>query len=172
MAGRRFSVKTADKEWIQDWVDAEVVERVERIEAQVASLDIERDRLEADLDERVEVIEARVAILDAERTELEAEFARRVRLIEAQVESLDHERALLENEHAIEGAEESRALREPREERVRQEMGEEEAGLEPALPRGTIARVDSRKLALLSVFVLGPWALIAALVYLMWQLLG
>jgi hypothetical protein len=172
MAGRRFSVKAPNKGWIQDWVDAEVVERVELIEAQVASLDIERDRLEVDLDERVEVIEARVAILDAERAELEAEFARRVRLIEAQVESLDKERALLEAEPSIAGSEEPRTVLRPREALHRHDLGDEEAARESSLPWGKTARVDPRKLTLLTLFVLGPWVLIGAFVVLVWQLLG
>src|SRR5829696_9210957 len=99
--GRRFSVRAGEPRWIQDWVDAELVERVEVIEARVASLDLERDRLETELAERVEAIEARVALLDVERSELETAFAARIELIEALVESLDHEHDWLETELTV-----------------------------------------------------------------------
>jgi hypothetical protein len=68
---RRFRVTAREAGWVQDWADAELVERVEAIEAQVEILDAERERLESGLAKRVEAIEAQVEILDAERTELE-----------------------------------------------------------------------------------------------------
>jgi hypothetical protein len=43
---RLLRVTAQEPEWVKDWVDSELVERVEAIEAQVELLDAVRDRLE------------------------------------------------------------------------------------------------------------------------------
>lgn len=63
----RFSEKTREPGWAQDWVDAELVERVEAIEAQIALLDVERSELETEFFKRIEAIESQVESLDNER---------------------------------------------------------------------------------------------------------
>ena len=73
MTRRLFRVTAQEPEWVKDWVDSELVERVEVIEAQVELLDGERDRLETELAERVAMIDAQVELLDAERTRLETD---------------------------------------------------------------------------------------------------
>ena len=95
---RLFKVTAQEPEWVADWVGAELVERVDVIEAQVEMLDAERDRLKTHLAERVGLIEAQVELLDAERTRLEAELVKSVNEIEAHVELLDTERDRLETE--------------------------------------------------------------------------
>jgi len=97
---RVFRVTAQEPEWVHDWVDSELVERVEGVEAQVELLDAERDRLQTRLAERVEVIDAQVELLDAERDWLESKLAERVAMIEAQVELLDAERGRLETKLA------------------------------------------------------------------------
>ena len=72
---RRFSVRAGDPRWVQDWVDAELVERVEAIEAQIASLDVERAELETEFFKRIEAIEAQVESLDVERDWLERDLS-------------------------------------------------------------------------------------------------
>jgi hypothetical protein len=166
--GRRFSVRAGEPTWIQDWVDAELVERVEVIETRVAGLDLERDRLEAELAERIEAIEARVALLDAERTELETAFAERIELIEALVESLDHERDWLETELSVAQRWVQRTAPLPEPEPQEQVAATIE---ESALVMGEAAPPQRLTLALLALFVLAPWALIAAVVYAVSRLL-
>ena len=168
--GRRFSVRAGEPTWIQDWVDAELVERVEVIEARIETLDLERDRLEIDLAERVEAIEARVALLDAERTELEAAFAGRIELIEAQVESLDHEREWLETELAVAQTWVQRVVPFPQPEP--KEDHAEQAEAPPPATEADVAPTQRLTLALLTLFILGPWALLGALAYAVWLLLG
>jgi hypothetical protein len=162
---RRFSVRAGEPRWIQDWVDAELVERVEVIEARVVSLDFERDRLESELAERVEAIEARVALLDAERTELETAFAQRIELIEALVESLDSEREWLETELTVGQSWVQPPIPLPQPEPEDGGKRKTEVPLaEEAMPSRRLT------LALLCVFVLGPWALLAALASAVWLL--
>ncbi len=132
---RLFRVTAQEQEWVQDWVDAELAERVELIEAQVTNLDAERDRLETELAERVELIEAQVTNLDAERDRLETELS----------------------------VAQSWA---PRTVRLLQE--EEEA----PIAWGEAAPIDWGRLALLAGFVLAPWAVIGALIYVAWLLLA
>ena len=166
--GRRFSVRAGEPTWIQDWVDAELVERVEVVEARVAALDLERDLLEADLAERVEAIEARVALLDAERTELETALGERIALIEALVESLDHERELLETELSATPSwvQPTVLLPQPEEQEPKEEEDEAPLTKEPAAPANRLTP------ALLTLATLGPWALLGALVYAVWLRLG
>jgi hypothetical protein len=71
---RRFSEKTREPRWVQDWVDAELVERIEAIEAQIAILDVERADLESAFFEHIEAIEAQVEKLDNERDRLELDL--------------------------------------------------------------------------------------------------
>ena len=163
--GRRFSVRAGEPTWIQDWVDAELVERVEVVEARVASLDLERDRLEAELAERVEAIEARVELLDAERTELETAFGERIALIEALVESLDQERELLETELSVAQSWVQGTPPLPQPEQPEPKEEEEEAPLTREQPEPANRLTP----ALLALFVLGPWALLG---YAAWLLLG
>jgi hypothetical protein len=166
--GRRFSVRAGEPTWIQDWVDAELVERVEVIETRVAGLDLERDRLEAELAERVEAIEARVALLDAERTELETTIAERIELIEALVESLDHERDWLETELSVAQSWVQRTAPLPHAE-PQEQVAE---GADDPRPLVLEAAPPQRlTLTLLVLFALVPWAVIAAVVYAFWVLL-
>jgi chaperonin cofactor prefoldin len=166
--GRRFSVRAGEPTWIQDWVDAELVERVEVVEARVASLDLERDGLEAELAERTEAIEAGVALLDAERTELETAFAERIELIEALVESLDHEHDWLETELSVAQSWVQRTAPLPQAEPLEQVA---EAAEEARLLVPEAAPPQRLTLALLALFALVPWAVIAAVAYAVWLLL-
>jgi hypothetical protein len=180
---RRLRVTAREAEWIRDWADAELVERVEAIEAQVEILDAEREQHEAGVAKRVEAIEAQVEILDAEREQLEREVATRVEAIEAQVEILDAERTELETEldehvdlietqveildaerEQLETALSVRPVQAPR--TVRLPQAEEAAPVAPV----SAARIDWRKLARFLVFVLVPWFVIGALVYAGWLL--
>jgi chaperonin cofactor prefoldin len=154
---RRSKVTAREPEWVQDSVEAELAERVEVIDAQLAILDAERSRLETGLAEGVEVLEARLAILDAERTVLETELAERVEAIEAQIAILDAQRTGLETEL---GAAQSRA---PSTVLVHEE---------DAAPIARGKAVDWWRLVLLVGFVLAPWAVIGALVYVVWLLLA
>ena len=130
---RRFSEKTREPSWVQDWVDAEVVERVEEIEAQIA-------------------------LLDVQRAELETEFFKRIEVIEAQVEALDNERDRLEHELDVQWEE--------------RRDGQVETALlaqEQAAPNEWLIRtpMSGRNFALMISLVLGPWLLIAAIVWLL-----
>jgi len=181
---RLFKVTAQEPEWVSDWIGAELVERVDVIEAQVEMLDAERDRLETSLAERVGLIEAQVELLDAERTRLEAELVKSVNVIEAHVELLDTERDRLETEltvrvRAIEAqvelldAERNQLesnlsvgeIRPPQVVRIRQE---EKA--EPITPVRE-AQTDWWSLALLACSVLALCVLIAAILFVGWQLL-
>jgi len=181
---RLFRVTTQEPEWLNDWAEAEVVERVDVIEAQVEALDAERERLETSHAERVELLETQVEMLDAERLRLETELAKRVALIEAQVETLDVERdrletGLVERVKAIErqvellDAERNQLelhlpvgqTRPARTLRLRQE---EEA--QPTRP-AKAAPINWGRLALLAAFLLAPWVLIGALLFIAWLLL-
>jgi len=71
---RHFNEKTREPRWVQDWVDAELVERVEAIEAQIAILDVERPELETEFFKRIEAIESQVESLDNERDRLELDL--------------------------------------------------------------------------------------------------
>ena len=130
---RRFSEKTREPSWVQDWVDAELVERVEEIEAQIA-------------------------LLDVERAELETDFFKRIEVIEAQVESLDSERDRLEHE-----------LDAQWEERRNEQMEATVLAQEQAAPSEWLIRtpMSGRNFALMLTLVLGPWLLIAAIVWLL-----
>jgi hypothetical protein len=131
---RRFSEKTREPSWVQDWADAELVERVEEIEAQIA-------------------------LLDVQRAELEADFFRRIEVIEAQVESLDNERDRLEHELGVQ-----------REDRRDEQVEAALLAQEHEAPSEWLIRtpMPGRNFALLLVgLVLGPWVLIAAIVWLL-----
>lgn len=77
----RFSEKTREPGWVQDWVDAELVERGEAIEAQIAILDEERAELETEFFKRIEAIESQVESLDNERDGLELNLYVQQRLV-------------------------------------------------------------------------------------------
>ena len=156
---RRFRVTAREAEWIRDWADAELVERVEAIEAQVEILDAEREQHETGVAKRVEAIEAQVEILDAERAQLETDLDEHVDLIETQVEILDAEREQLETALSVGPGQAPRTVRLPQ---------EEAAPIAPV----KAARIDWRELALFLVFVLVPWFVIGALVYAVWLLLA
>ena len=182
---RLFKVTAQDPEWVNDWVGAELVERVDVIEAQVEMLDAERDRLETTLAERVGLIEAQVELLDGERVRLETELvksvnaieaqvelldlerdrletelARRIKVIEAQVEMLDAERNQLESGLTVEQSRPSHAVPVPQKERS-----------EPVTPVEE-AQTDWWSLALLACSVLALCILIAAILFTGWQLLA
>lgn len=180
---RLFRVTTQQPEWVDDWAEAEVVERVDVIEAQVEALDAERERLETNHAERVELLDAQVEMLDAERLRLETELAKSVGLIETQVETLDIERDRLESElvervKAIElqvdllDAERNQLevklsfgqSRPARTFRLRPE--------EVAQPPDPVkAPINWGRLALLAAFLLAPWVLVGALLFIAWLLL-
>jgi hypothetical protein len=162
----RFSVKAREPRWVQDWADAEAVERVEVDENKVASLPLRRGRVETELAERIEAIEAQVAILDAERTALETEFVTRVDGIEAQVESLDIEREWLEAGLSVAESWGPSALKLPH------KAENEEQGEPTPIVWSQPAPIHWPTFALLVLLVLGPWILIGALVSLAWLLLG
>jgi chromosome segregation ATPase len=130
---RRFSEKTREPSWVQDWVDAELVERVEEIEAQIARLDVQR-------------------------AELETEFFERIEVIEAQVESLDNERDRLEHELDVQW-----------EERRDEQVEATALAPEHEAPSEWLIRtpMSGRSFALLISLVLGPWLVIAAIVWLL-----
>lgn len=77
----RFSEKTREPGWVQDWVDAELVERGEAIKAQIAILDEERAELETEFFKRIEAIESQVESLDNERDGLELNLYVQQRLV-------------------------------------------------------------------------------------------
>ena len=157
---RLFKVTAQEPEWVKDWIGAELVERVDVIEAQVEFLDAERSLLETELVKSVNAIEAQVELLDAERDRLETELADRVRVIEAQVEMLDVERNQLEANLSVGQS------RPPHVVRVRQE--------ERAEPMASVteAQTDWWSLALLACSVLAVCVLIAAILFMGSQLLG
>jgi chaperonin cofactor prefoldin len=174
---RLFRVTAHEPEWVEDWVDSELVEGVEAIEAQVELLEAERDRLETKLAERVEVIDMQVEMLDAERNWLETKLAERVEVIEAQVEILDAERGRLKTQLAerielidaqVETLDAERTRLET-EFSVGQSWPPDIVGLRQEkqaapIPSGK-APTDWGRLALLAALVLAPWVLIGALLY-------
>lgn len=180
---RLFRVTTQEPEWLNDWAEAEVVERVDVIEAQVEALDAERERLETDHAERVELIDTQVEVLDAERLRLEAELAERVGLIEAQVETLDVERDRLETdlvervkaiELQVDLLDEERNQLETRlsagqSRPVRTFRLRPEEIAQP--PDPVKAPINWRRLAFLAAFLLAPWILVGALLSIAWLLL-
>jgi DNA-binding Xre family transcriptional regulator len=175
---RLLRVTAQEPEWVKEWVDSELVERVEAIEAQVERLDAERDRLETKLAERVEVIDAQVELLDAERNWLETKLAERVVMIEAQVEKLDAERDRLETKLAerveviaaqVEklDAERTRLETEASVGQSRPPRSVQPPQAESAAPVASrkAASIDWARLALLAGFVLAGWALFGVLIY-------
>jgi len=174
-----------EPEWVSDWVGAELVERVDVIEAQVEMLDAERDRIETNVAERVGLIEAQVELLDGERIRLEAELVRSINVIEAQVELLDGERDRLETELA----DRVRVI-EAQVEMLDAERNQVEANLsvEPSRPPHVVrlrqeenaepvtpvqeAQTDWWSLALLACSVLAVCVLIAAILFIGWLLLA
>jgi hypothetical protein len=175
---RLLRVTAQEPEWVHDWVDSELVERVEVIEAQVQLLDAERERLETRLADRVEVIEAQVELLDAERNWLDTKLAERVEVIEAQVEKLDAERDRLETKLAdrvevidaqveLLDAERTRLETEASIGQSRPPRTVQPPQTQKAAPidSGKAAPIDWARLALLAGFVLAAWAVIGVLIY-------
>ena len=181
---RLFRVTTQEPEWLNDWAEAELVERVDVIEAQVETLDAERERLETNHAGRVELIETQVEMLDAERIRLETELAKSVALIETQVEILDSERDRLETDlvervKAIEAQvelldaernqlETKLSVGQSRPARIVRLRQHEEVE-PPASVKAT--PINWGRLALLAAFLLAPWVLIGALLFIAWLLL-
>jgi hypothetical protein len=141
---RHFSVRTRDPRWVQDWFDAEIVERIEAIEAQIA-------------------------ILDVARAEIETEFFMRIEMIEAQVESLDNERDWLEMDLSGPESETSSGLYLQQPDRQGEKVEPTLIAHEHEAQSEWLIRtpMSGQTLALLVTLVLGPWILIGAVVWLL-----
>ena len=105
------------------------------------------------------MIEAQVEVLDAERDRLETKLAERVKAIDAEVELLDAERTRLETDSSVGQSQSQGTVR------LRQER---EAA---PIASGKAAPTAWGRLALVAGFIVAPWILIGALVFVAWLLL-
>jgi hypothetical protein len=116
----------------QEWVDAELVEHVELLEAEVASLETERELLKTELSIARSWVKDLALWLD-----------------EAQMRAGGKTLPAMSADDLV-------GILSPRTVRLLQEK--------------ETAPIDRRRLALLSGFVLAPWAVLGSLVYVAWLL--